>query len=112
MKRNAVYFGRCSNSDSFGPGGEIDLTEDLIWPTNRLHHTQTSPPVVYKDLVILGNGVGDRLKYLNAPPGDIQAFDVRTERPAKPVAVEALCAARKAPEARFDFVAPDFDAGA
>ena len=64
--------------DSFGPGGEIDLTEDLIWPTNRLHHTQTSPPVVYKDLVILGNGVGDRLKYLNDPPGDIQAFDVRT----------------------------------
>ena len=64
--------------DSFGPGGEIDLTEDLIWPTNRLHYTQTSPPVVYKDLVILGNGVGDRLKYRNDPPGDIQAFDVRT----------------------------------
>jgi len=64
--------------DSFGPGGEIDLTEDLIWPTNRLHYTQTSPPVVYGDLVIVGNGVGDRLRYRNDPPGDIQAFDVRT----------------------------------
>jgi quinoprotein glucose dehydrogenase len=64
--------------ESFGPGGEIDLTEDLIWPTNRLHYTQTSPPVIYGDLVILGNGVGDRLRYRNDPPGDIQAFDVRS----------------------------------
>ena len=62
----------------FGKGGEVDLTENLVWPTNKLHYTQTSPPVVYKDLVILGNGVGDRLVYRNDPPGDIQAFDVRT----------------------------------
>jgi quinoprotein glucose dehydrogenase len=30
--------------------------------------------------VILGNGVGDRLMYRNDPPGDVQAFDVRTGR--------------------------------
>jgi quinoprotein glucose dehydrogenase len=28
--------------------------------------------------VIVGNGVGDRLTYRNDPPGDVQAFDVRT----------------------------------
>jgi quinoprotein glucose dehydrogenase len=63
---------------SFGSGGEIDLTADLIHPTNRLHYTNTSPPVVWRNLVILGNGVADRLTYRGDPPGDVQAFDVRT----------------------------------
>ncbi len=63
---------------SFGEGGVVDLAADLIWDVNRLHYTNTSPPVVWRDLVILGNGVGDRLTYPNDPPGDIQAFDVRT----------------------------------
>ncbi len=63
---------------SFGENGEIDLTRDLLWPVNNLHYTNTSPPVVYKNLVILGNGVADRLVYKKDPPGDIQAFDVRT----------------------------------
>ncbi len=42
------------------------------------HYTNTSPPVIYKNLVILGNGVGDRLVYRNDPPGDIRAFDAHT----------------------------------
>lgn len=64
--------------DSFGHRGEIDLTEDLLWPTNRLHYTQTSPPVVFEDLVIVGNGVWDGFVYPQDPPGNLQAFDVRT----------------------------------
>ena len=64
--------------DSFGHQGEIDLTENLLWPTNRLHYTQTSPPVIYEDLVILGNGVWDGFIYRRDPPGNVQAFDVRT----------------------------------
>lgn len=63
---------------SFGAGGEVDLVQDLRRPVNRLHYTNTSPPIVYGDLVIVGNGVGDRLRYRNDPPGDVQAFDVRT----------------------------------
>ena len=63
---------------SFGDGGEIDLTAQLLWPVNRLHYTQTSPPVVYEDLVILGNGVWDRFVYERDPPGNIQAFSTRT----------------------------------
>ncbi|HEX7122332.1 MAG TPA: pyrroloquinoline quinone-dependent dehydrogenase [Gemmatimonadaceae bacterium] len=65
---------------TFGDSGEVDLTSDLDWPVNRLHYTNTSPPVVWGDLVIIGNGVGDRLMYRNDPPGDVQAFDVRTGR--------------------------------
>jgi len=63
---------------SFGHRGEIDLTEDLLWPTNRLHYTQTSPPVVFENLVILGNGVWDGFVYPQDPPGNLQAFDVIT----------------------------------
>jgi quinoprotein glucose dehydrogenase len=63
---------------SFGNNGVVDISEGLIWPINRLHYTQTSPPVVYKDLVIIGNGVGDRLVYKKDPPGDVRAFDART----------------------------------
>lgn len=64
--------------EDFGHGGEIDLTEHLQWPTNRLHYTQTSPPVIYGDLVILGNGLWDGFSYDRDPPGHILAFDVHT----------------------------------
>ncbi len=63
---------------TFGDSGEIDLTRALRWKINRLHYTNTSPPVVFENLVIVGNGVADRLVYKNDPPGDVQAFDVRT----------------------------------
>jgi quinoprotein glucose dehydrogenase len=66
--------------DSFGARGVVDLSEGLLWPINKLHYTNTSPPVVYRDLVILGNGVGDRLVYRNDPPGDVRAFHARTGR--------------------------------
>jgi len=65
---------------TFGATGEVDLTATILWKVNKLHYTNTSPPVVYRDLVIVGNGVGDRLVYPNDPPGDVQAFDVRTGR--------------------------------
>jgi len=64
--------------DSFGDHGIIDLSHGLVWEINKKHYTNTSPPLVYKDLVILGNGVGDRLVYKNDPPGDVRAFDART----------------------------------
>jgi quinoprotein glucose dehydrogenase len=63
---------------TFGTNGEVDLTANILWSVERKHYTNTSPPVIYGDLVIVGNGVGDRLVYKRDPPGDIQAFDVRT----------------------------------
>jgi quinoprotein glucose dehydrogenase len=65
---------------AFGEDGVVDLTKGLLWTINKRHYTNTSPPIVYKDLIILGNGVGDRLVYQNDPPGDVRAFDVRTGR--------------------------------
>jgi quinoprotein glucose dehydrogenase len=63
---------------SFGDNGIVDLSKGLVWEINKKHYTNTSPPLVYKDLVILGNGVGDRLAYRNDPPGDVRAFSART----------------------------------
>ena len=63
---------------SFGKDGVVDLSEGLVWAINKKHYTNTSPPVVYKDLIIVGNGVGDRLTYKNDPPGDVRAFNART----------------------------------
>ncbi len=50
----------------------------LRWQTDPKHYTNTSPPLVYKDLIIAGNGVGDRLAYKQDPPGDVRAFYART----------------------------------
>jgi len=67
---------------TFGDNGVVDLSQGLVWQINKMHYTETSPPVVYKNLVIVGNGVGDRLAYKNDPPGDVRAFDVRTGKQA------------------------------
>jgi quinoprotein glucose dehydrogenase len=64
--------------DSFGDHGIVNLTRGLRWEVDPKRYTNTSPPVVYKNLVILGNGVGDRLVYQRDPPGDVRAFDART----------------------------------
>ena len=63
---------------SFGNGGEVDLTKGLAWDANRLHISNTSPAVVFEDIVIVGSGVPDTRIYRNNPPGDVQAFDARS----------------------------------
>ena len=34
---------------SFGHLGEVDLTEGLVWEVNKLHYTNTSPPMIYRE---------------------------------------------------------------
>src|SRR5579872_6631078 len=62
----------------FGDNGIVNLVAGLRWETDPKQYTNTSPPVVYKDLVIVGNGVADRLVFKKDPPGDVRAFDART----------------------------------
>ncbi len=64
--------------ESFGERGRVDLSAHSRWPVNRLHIGNTSPPIVVGDLVIVGSAIGDRAVYERDPPGDVQAFDVRT----------------------------------
>src|SRR5438876_2626348 len=61
---------------TFGRNGEVSLT-DLPRISDITHATQSSPPVVYKDLVILGSQVPDRVQ-LADPVGYVQAFNART----------------------------------
>lgn len=62
----------------FGDNGTVNLVAGLRWETDPKLYTNTSPPVVYKDLVIVGNGVADRVVFRKDPPGDVRAFDTRT----------------------------------
>jgi quinoprotein glucose dehydrogenase len=63
---------------TFGERGEIDVTRSLGRPVRREQYASSSPPVVWGNVVIVGNAVGDRLVYHDDPPGDVQAFDARS----------------------------------
>ncbi|MBN9382636.1 MAG: PQQ-binding-like beta-propeller repeat protein [Chitinophagaceae bacterium] len=63
--------------DSFGKKGKVDLHEGFGKDVHDLFVTSTSPPVVYKDIVITGTRVSEAM---DAAPGDIRAYDVRTGR--------------------------------
>ena len=63
---------------SFGDGGSVLLTEGHGRPVTRFEFDQTSPPVVFEDLVIVGSRIPDRLQRKFDPPGSVQAFDART----------------------------------
>ena len=67
---------------TFGRDGFASLTEGLGRPVKKLHFSQTSPPVIYKDLVIVGSRIPDRLQYKFDPPGTVQGFDARTGKRA------------------------------
>ena len=61
---------------SFGNGGKVDLHTGLdMEGVQNLFVTATSPPSVYKDLVITGTRVSEGM---DAAPGDIRAYDART----------------------------------
>ncbi|MFN2316275.1 MAG: PQQ-binding-like beta-propeller repeat protein [Gemmatimonadales bacterium] len=64
----------------FGEAGEVDLSRGLRWPVNPIHLTSTSPPVVFRDIIITGSSISDQLVHAQDPPGDVQAFDARTGR--------------------------------
>ena len=63
---------------SFGSGGSVLLTEGFGREVRSDAFDQTSPPVVYDDLVIVGSRVPDRVQRRFDTPGSVQAFDART----------------------------------
>jgi quinoprotein glucose dehydrogenase len=60
---------------SFGDHGKIDLHDGLDRNVQDLFVTATSPPAVYKDLLIMGTRVDEGPA---AAPGHIRAYDART----------------------------------
>jgi quinoprotein glucose dehydrogenase len=62
---------------SFGSNGVVSLTDGLKRVSDFTHVTQSSPPIIYKDLVIMGSQVPDRVQAAD-PVGQVQAINART----------------------------------
>ena len=78
VSRQYLYAVNAANGElvkSFGQDGSIDLRNDLGRDPAQQSVTATTPPVVYKDLLIMGSTVAETLP---ASPGDIRAYDART----------------------------------
>jgi glucose dehydrogenase len=63
---------------TFGQQGRIDLTQGLGRPVNRRLYGVSSPPIICRDVVVMGSKVNDVPLEKEMPPGDVRGFDVRT----------------------------------
>ena len=63
---------------SFGENGRVSLTDAFPNPVTHEVFDQTSPAVVFEDLVIIGSRVPDQVQLWFDTPGSVQAFDVLT----------------------------------
>lgn len=63
--------------DSFGDNGRIDLHHDLGRDVSKLYVAGTTPGMIYKDLLIIGDRVAEEA---DAAPGHIRAYDVHSGR--------------------------------
>lgn len=61
--------------ESFADSGRLDLHNDLDRNVADFFITATSPPLIYKDLMVIGTRVDEGAM---AAPGHIRAYDVRT----------------------------------
>ena len=66
--------------DSFGDNGVVSLTDGYPRPISDVRHVNhgASPPVVYRDIVVVGSAIPDRYQMTTEPPGIVQGFDART----------------------------------
>lgn len=62
----------------FGKDGKVDLAVGLVKPEDRGLLGQTSPPVVCKDVVVVGGAVDDWQERKDMPRGDVRGYDART----------------------------------
>jgi len=62
----------------FGSGGNVDLTRDLHRAVDRNYYTMTSPPVIVRDVIVVGSSVWDWWASRPLPPGDVRGYDVRS----------------------------------
>ena len=63
---------------SFGHEGRIDLTKGLGREVDRHLYGVSSPPIICRDVVVIGSKVNDVPLASEMPPGDVRGFDVRT----------------------------------
>ncbi len=62
----------------FGDDGHVDLTKGLNKPVLIWNHQVNSPPIICRDVIVVGCVIMDRPPTQAFLRGDIRAFDVRT----------------------------------
>ncbi len=62
----------------FGKDGKVDLTEGLHRKVDPKLYAVTSPPLVCRDVVIVGSSISDAPPSKEMPPGDVRGFDPKT----------------------------------
>jgi len=87
-KRKRLYYGTLDGRlwaidagtgrpvEGFGERGSVDLKEGVAEASPDRLYSLTSPPAIYKDLVICGSATSDGEP--RAPLGDVRAFDAHT----------------------------------
>lgn len=60
---------------TFGDNGSIDLHNDLGFDASQLYVASTTPGIIYKDMIIVGDRVNEEMP---AAPGHIRSYDVHT----------------------------------
>jgi glucose dehydrogenase len=63
---------------AFGQQGRIDLTQGLGRVVDRRMYGVSSPPIICRDVVVVGASILDFPLAKEMPPGDVRGFDVRT----------------------------------
>ena len=66
----------------FGENGRVDLTKAIPLSVRARNYAVSSPPMVCRDVVLVGASINDGPVNKAAPRGDIQAFDVGAGKPA------------------------------
>jgi quinoprotein glucose dehydrogenase len=64
--------------DSFGRRGRVDLTEGLDRPVSRSLYGVNSPPIICKNVIVVGSTIMDSPVTNPMPPGDVRGFDVQS----------------------------------
>ncbi len=63
---------------AFGSSGSVDLSTGLPRAFNARLYSVDSPPLVCRDLVIVGSNIPENISGIDMPQGHVRAFDVRT----------------------------------
>jgi quinoprotein glucose dehydrogenase len=64
--------------EAFGDQGSVDLLTAMRWTGDPDHVDNTSPPTVYRDLVMVGSSISDDVTHPGDPRGAVLAFDAHT----------------------------------
>jgi quinoprotein glucose dehydrogenase len=64
---------------AFGKDGKVDLTTGIRAAVRATNFSARSP-LVAGDVIIMGSSIADVFTQKETPPGDVQAFDIRTGR--------------------------------